>query len=110
MELTTPDLICPSTYQILRSPSGDSGPDVSFDMSVSLKHLTSSAHARLAEVSKLRLFSRLPDIVSRNVLTLCIPSPFVIVILCILSPFVIAVVMFAVVGPWNGLSWYNFIQ
>ncbi|GJU08382.1 hypothetical protein Tco_1124812 [Tanacetum coccineum] len=58
-ELTTPDLICPSTYQLLRSPSSGSGPDVSFDMSVSLEHLLGSARARLAEVSKLRLFSGL---------------------------------------------------
>ncbi|GJQ91140.1 hypothetical protein Tco_0002279 [Tanacetum coccineum] len=51
MELTTPDLICPSTYQLLWSPSGDSGPDVSFDMSVSPEHLPGSTRARLAKVS-----------------------------------------------------------
>ncbi|GJW45989.1 hypothetical protein Tco_0077635 [Tanacetum coccineum] len=40
------------------------------------------------------------DIVSRNVLTLCIPSPFVIV----------NVVMVAIVGSWSGPNLYNFIQ
>ncbi|GJY03196.1 hypothetical protein Tco_0361348 [Tanacetum coccineum] len=30
-ELITPDLICPSTYQLLRNSSCGSGPDVSFD-------------------------------------------------------------------------------
>ncbi|GJW54598.1 hypothetical protein Tco_0098683 [Tanacetum coccineum] len=46
--LMTPDLVCPSTYQLLRSSSGDSGPDVSFDMSASPEHLSYSARARLA--------------------------------------------------------------
>ncbi|GKA72585.1 hypothetical protein Tco_0778801 [Tanacetum coccineum] len=40
------------------------------------------------------------DIVSRNALTLCIPSPFTIVV----------VVMVAVVGSWSGPCLYNFIQ
>ncbi|GJX69745.1 putative reverse transcriptase domain-containing protein [Tanacetum coccineum] len=40
------------------------------------------------------------DIVSRNILTLRIPSPLVIVI----------VVMVAVVGSWSGPKMYNFIQ
>ncbi|GJW48995.1 hypothetical protein Tco_0080641 [Tanacetum coccineum] len=34
-ELITPNLICPSTYQLLRSSGGDSGPDISFDKSAS---------------------------------------------------------------------------
>ncbi|GJT09251.1 hypothetical protein Tco_0856293 [Tanacetum coccineum] len=43
-ELITPDLICPSTYQLLRNSGGDSKPDLSFDKSASPKHLFSSAH------------------------------------------------------------------
>ncbi|GKC93012.1 hypothetical protein Tco_1158454 [Tanacetum coccineum] len=46
--LMTPDLVCPSTYQFLWSSFGDSGPDVSYDMSASLKHLFGLARARLA--------------------------------------------------------------
>ncbi|GKA52142.1 hypothetical protein Tco_0745338 [Tanacetum coccineum] len=46
--LMTPDLVCPSTYQLLRSSSGDSGPDVSFDMLASPEYLFGSARARLA--------------------------------------------------------------
>ncbi|GJR29624.1 hypothetical protein Tco_1105856 [Tanacetum coccineum] len=46
--LITPDLVCLSTYQLLQSSTGDSRPDVSFDMSASLEHLSSSAHTRLA--------------------------------------------------------------
>ncbi|GKE92166.1 hypothetical protein Tco_1573261 [Tanacetum coccineum] len=38
-ELITPDLICPSTYQLLRNSSCDSGPDVSFDKSASPDHV-----------------------------------------------------------------------
>ncbi|GJY61837.1 hypothetical protein Tco_0462494 [Tanacetum coccineum] len=38
MELMTPDLACPSTHQLLRSSSGSSGPDVSFDKSASPEH------------------------------------------------------------------------
>ncbi|GJV51841.1 hypothetical protein Tco_1447582 [Tanacetum coccineum] len=34
-ELITPNLICPSTYQLLQSSGGDSGPDMSFDKSAS---------------------------------------------------------------------------
>ncbi|GKA64702.1 hypothetical protein Tco_0764409 [Tanacetum coccineum] len=34
-ELITPNLICPSTYQLLRSSGGDSEPDPSFDKSAS---------------------------------------------------------------------------
>ncbi|GJU19135.1 retrovirus-related pol polyprotein from transposon TNT 1-94, partial [Tanacetum coccineum] len=36
-ELITPNLICPSTYQLLRSSGGDSGPDPSFDKTDSLE-------------------------------------------------------------------------
>ncbi|GJY29770.1 hypothetical protein Tco_0405537 [Tanacetum coccineum] len=46
----TPDLICPSTYQPLWSSSGDSGPDVSLDMSASLEYLFGFARASLTEV------------------------------------------------------------
>ncbi|GKA52436.1 hypothetical protein Tco_0745751 [Tanacetum coccineum] len=55
--LITPDLICPSTYQPLQSSSGDSRPDVSFDMSPSPEYLSGLAYASLAEVFKLRFFS-----------------------------------------------------
>ncbi|GKG52201.1 hypothetical protein Tco_0547076, partial [Tanacetum coccineum] len=41
------------TYQLLRSSSSDSGPDVSFDMSASPHPLSGSARASLEEVSKL---------------------------------------------------------
>ncbi|GJR53340.1 putative ribonuclease H-like domain-containing protein [Tanacetum coccineum] len=34
-ELMTPDLVCPSTHQLLRSAGDDSGPDMSFDKSAS---------------------------------------------------------------------------
>ncbi|GJT64381.1 hypothetical protein Tco_1015861 [Tanacetum coccineum] len=54
-ELITPDLTCPSKYQLLRNSSGDSGPDLSFDKSASLKRLFSLAHVSLAEASKLDL-------------------------------------------------------
>ncbi|GJU06593.1 hypothetical protein Tco_1123023 [Tanacetum coccineum] len=52
--------------------------------------------------NELLLFVKLysGDIISRNVLTLRIPSPFVIVI----------VVMVAVVGSWSGPSLYNLIH
>ncbi|GJS24523.1 reverse transcriptase domain-containing protein [Tanacetum coccineum] len=46
--LKNSNLVCPSMYRLLRSSSGDSGPDVSFDVSASLKHLSGSAYARLA--------------------------------------------------------------
>ncbi|GJX98583.1 hypothetical protein Tco_0355602 [Tanacetum coccineum] len=68
----TPDLICLSTYQLLWSPSSDFGPDVSFDMSVSPDPLPDSARAILAEVSMLRLFSRL----SRETIPLRVYSEF----------------------------------
>ncbi|GJX58899.1 hypothetical protein Tco_0290289 [Tanacetum coccineum] len=55
--LMTPDLICPSTYQLLQSSSGDPRPNVSFVTSVSLEPFSGSVRARLAEVSKLRFFS-----------------------------------------------------
>ncbi|GKE12448.1 hypothetical protein Tco_1415999 [Tanacetum coccineum] len=41
--MMTLDLVCPLTYQLLRSSSGDSGPDVSFNMPASLEHLSGSA-------------------------------------------------------------------
>ncbi|GKE81136.1 hypothetical protein Tco_1551136, partial [Tanacetum coccineum] len=53
----TPDLICLLTYQLLRSSSSDSGPDVSFNMSASSDPLSGSARASLEEVSKLHFFS-----------------------------------------------------
>ncbi|GJZ49304.1 hypothetical protein Tco_0603494 [Tanacetum coccineum] len=37
MELITPNLICPSTHQLLQSFGGDSGPDMSLDKSASLE-------------------------------------------------------------------------
>ncbi|GKC88274.1 hypothetical protein Tco_1148923 [Tanacetum coccineum] len=52
MELITLDLTCPSTYQLLRSSGGDSGPDLSFDKSASSKRLFSLARVSLAEASK----------------------------------------------------------
>ncbi|GJW34522.1 hypothetical protein Tco_0054554 [Tanacetum coccineum] len=52
MELITPDLICPSTYQLLRNSSGNSGPDLSFDKSASPEPLFSLARVSLAEASK----------------------------------------------------------
>ncbi|GKA78854.1 hypothetical protein Tco_0785391 [Tanacetum coccineum] len=52
-ELITLDLICPSTYQLLWNSSGDSGPDLSFNKSASLKHLFGLARASLVAVSKL---------------------------------------------------------
>ncbi|GKE64792.1 hypothetical protein Tco_1518953, partial [Tanacetum coccineum] len=45
----TPDLICPSTYQPLRSSSGDSRPDVSFGMSASPEYTSGLACANLAK-------------------------------------------------------------
>ncbi|GJR61690.1 putative transcription factor interactor and regulator CCHC(Zn) family protein [Tanacetum coccineum] len=56
-ELITPNLICPSTHQLLRSSGGDSGPDLSFDKSASLECLFSLAHVSLAGASKLPLSS-----------------------------------------------------
>ncbi|GKB61461.1 hypothetical protein Tco_0917647, partial [Tanacetum coccineum] len=47
MELMTPDLICPSTHQLLRSFGGDFGPDVSFDKSASLEYLFSFSPCQL---------------------------------------------------------------
>ncbi|GJW22677.1 hypothetical protein Tco_0033299 [Tanacetum coccineum] len=44
-KLITPDLICPSTYQLLRNSGGNSGPDLSFDRRM-------SARVSLAEASK----------------------------------------------------------
>ncbi|GJW60598.1 hypothetical protein Tco_0109933 [Tanacetum coccineum] len=52
-KLITLNLICPWTYQLLRSFGGDSGPDMSFDKSASLECLLSLARASLAGVSKL---------------------------------------------------------
>ncbi|GKE70309.1 hypothetical protein Tco_1528381, partial [Tanacetum coccineum] len=51
-ELITPDLTCPSIYQLLRSFGGDSGPDLSFDKSASPERLFSLACVSLAETSK----------------------------------------------------------
>ncbi|GJT25122.1 hypothetical protein Tco_0895059 [Tanacetum coccineum] len=42
-ELITPDLICPSTYQLLWNSGCDSEPDLSFDKSASPERLFSSA-------------------------------------------------------------------
>ncbi|GKB87035.1 hypothetical protein Tco_0959307 [Tanacetum coccineum] len=53
MELITPRLICPLTYQLLWNSGGDSKPDLSFDKSASLKRLFSSARVSLAEASKI---------------------------------------------------------
>ncbi|GJT58478.1 hypothetical protein Tco_1002011 [Tanacetum coccineum] len=52
LELITPDLICPLTYQLLHSSSGDSGPELSFDKSASPEWETIPHH----EVTKI-----LPD-------------------------------------------------
>ncbi|GKB44314.1 hypothetical protein Tco_0889256 [Tanacetum coccineum] len=51
-ELITPDLTCPSTYQLLRNSGGDSGPDLSFEKSAFLERLFSLARVSLAEASK----------------------------------------------------------
>ncbi|GKB31010.1 retrovirus-related pol polyprotein from transposon TNT 1-94, partial [Tanacetum coccineum] len=51
IELITPDLICPLTYQLLRNSGVDSGPDLSFNKSASPKRLFSSARVSLAEAS-----------------------------------------------------------
>ncbi|GKD51435.1 hypothetical protein Tco_1280411, partial [Tanacetum coccineum] len=51
-ELITPDLICPSTYQLLQNSSGDSELELSFDKSASLERLFSLARVSLAEASK----------------------------------------------------------
>ncbi|GJR01381.1 hypothetical protein Tco_0524365 [Tanacetum coccineum] len=51
-ELITPDLICPSTYQLLRNSSGDFEPDLSFDKSAFPERLFSLARVSLAEASK----------------------------------------------------------
>nr|GEY14776.1 hypothetical protein [Tanacetum cinerariifolium] len=51
-ELITPNLVCPSTHQLLRSSGGDSGPDMSFDKSTSLEPLFSLARVSLAGASK----------------------------------------------------------
>ncbi|GJT40506.1 hypothetical protein Tco_0940371 [Tanacetum coccineum] len=55
-ELITPDLICPSTYQLLWNSGGDSGPDLSFDKSASLERLFSSARVSLAEASLSQIY------------------------------------------------------
>ncbi|GKA26203.1 hypothetical protein Tco_0712312 [Tanacetum coccineum] len=52
-ELITLNLICPSTYQLLWSSGGDSGPDMSFDNSASSEYLLSLARVSLAGLSKL---------------------------------------------------------
>ncbi|GKD29888.1 hypothetical protein Tco_1240666 [Tanacetum coccineum] len=55
-ELITPDLICPSTYQLLRNSGGDSRPDLSFDKSASLERLFSLTHVSLAEASLSQIY------------------------------------------------------
>ncbi|GJS16051.1 zf-CCHC domain-containing protein [Tanacetum coccineum] len=54
--LTTLDLTCPSTYQLLWSSPGDFRPDVSFDTPASPEYLPGLSCARLAEVSSLSTF------------------------------------------------------
>ncbi|GJR43829.1 hypothetical protein Tco_1311932 [Tanacetum coccineum] len=49
-ELMTPDLTCPSTYQLLRSSLGCSRPNMSFDMPASPEYLSSLACASLAGI------------------------------------------------------------
>ncbi|GKC76535.1 hypothetical protein Tco_1127309 [Tanacetum coccineum] len=46
-ELITPDLICPSTYQLLRNSGGDSGSNLSFDKSAFPERLFSLAFLTL---------------------------------------------------------------
>nr|GEZ91691.1 hypothetical protein [Tanacetum cinerariifolium] len=65
--LMTSNLVCPSTYQLFWSSFGDSGPDMSFDMSTSPEHLSGSARARLA-TSTLRSFWNLHVKVSKEFL------------------------------------------
>ncbi|GJW23256.1 hypothetical protein Tco_0033878 [Tanacetum coccineum] len=55
-ELITPDLICPSTYQLLWNSGGDSGPDFSFDKSASPKRLFSSARVAITSPPIVTLF------------------------------------------------------
>ncbi|GJS82969.1 hypothetical protein Tco_0749510 [Tanacetum coccineum] len=45
----TPDLTCPSTYQLLQSSPGCYGPNMCFNMPASLEYLSSLARASLAE-------------------------------------------------------------
>ncbi|GKE60916.1 hypothetical protein Tco_1511283 [Tanacetum coccineum] len=56
MELITSDLICPSTYQLLRNSGGDSEPDLSFDKSASTERLFSSARVSLVEASLSQIY------------------------------------------------------
>nr|GEW99412.1 pyrophosphate--fructose 6-phosphate 1-phosphotransferase subunit alpha [Tanacetum cinerariifolium] len=48
-EQITPDLICLSTYQLLQSSGGDSGPDLSFDKSSSLKRGSEGSYDLLGQ-------------------------------------------------------------
>ncbi|GJY27671.1 hypothetical protein Tco_0403438 [Tanacetum coccineum] len=59
-ELITPDLICPSTYQLLRNSSGDSGLNLSFDKSASLKRLFGLARGSLVGVLSFHFSSGVP--------------------------------------------------
>ncbi|GJX59420.1 hypothetical protein Tco_0290810 [Tanacetum coccineum] len=48
-ELITPDLMCPSTYQLLQNSGGDSGPDLSFDKSAFLERFSDSDYEEDSE-------------------------------------------------------------
>ncbi|GJW41656.1 hypothetical protein Tco_0067501 [Tanacetum coccineum] len=89
-ELITSNLICPSTYQLLRSSGGDSGPNMSFDNMAGVRRL--SAHviklrdmpegvlvlSRLSRVWKNRICDPVLRGVDRNVVGihdfLCLPK------------------------------------
>nr|GFA64014.1 hypothetical protein [Tanacetum cinerariifolium] len=62
-ELITPNLIYPSTHQLLRSSGGDFGPDMSFDKSASSERLFGFSPATLAGKSGFFLIDRwaIPD-------------------------------------------------
>ncbi|GJX14984.1 hypothetical protein Tco_0206742 [Tanacetum coccineum] len=48
-ELITPNLMCPSTYQLLQNSGGDSGPDLSFDKSAFLERFSDSDYEEDSE-------------------------------------------------------------
>ncbi|GJZ68561.1 putative RNA-directed DNA polymerase, eukaryota, reverse transcriptase zinc-binding domain protein [Tanacetum coccineum] len=64
-------MICPSTYQLLRSSGGDSGPDMYFNKSASPKRLFSLARVSLAGVSKLNFSSGSSKVFDDSPLILC---------------------------------------
>ncbi|GKA52832.1 retrovirus-related pol polyprotein from transposon TNT 1-94 [Tanacetum coccineum] len=80
-ELLTPNLICPSTYQLLQNSSGDSGPDFSFDKSASLERLFSLARLSARESSRVSVKSATSDAVTK-ILTPSLEPPDAVTINC----------------------------